>query len=376
MKTTGLCIFGALLGLGMAWVITPDAQADDASDWANQLAQAQRDREQADRDRQEREAWQAQQAQAQKEREDWQNQQAQAQKDREDWQNQLAQTQRDREQADRDRQEREAWQAQRAQAQKDWEDWQNQLAQAQKDREQAQKDRDDWQNQLYQAQKDRDDYINKLLQDNVKGMEDMRNEQNRIRQEAIDQAQAAMAGPVAVEPEGPIMEPLAGPAAGPAAVSRPVASAVLPQIHKMTIYNGPVPTVSYFVEGGSPQLKALCQTLQATENKLSLTRESDKLRPGLAQDLIKLRKQVQTELEAEQTMGANAVLGQPPAIQNAQPGAPVVGRAAASQRRPVPSDPVAFQQMVRENQERVRQQMMQRRQVIVQQSQQSLGVRP
>jgi hypothetical protein len=42
---------------------------------------------------------------------------------------------------------------------------------------------------------------------------------------------------------------------------------------------------------------------------------------------------------------------------------------AASQRRPVPQDPVAFQQMVRQNQARVRQRIMQVRQQILQRRQ-------
>src|SRR5437868_1228988 len=82
MNSTSLRIVGVLLVLGAAWVILPAVLADDATDWANQLAQAQ--------------------------------------KEREDWQAQLDQAQRDRDQAARDRQERE--------------DWQNQLAQAQQER--------------------------------------------------------------------------------------------------------------------------------------------------------------------------------------------------------------------------------------------------
>ena len=57
MKMISLRLFGTLVGLGVLWVIVPNARSDDATDWANQ------------------------QAQAQKEREDWQNQQAQAQRD-------------------------------------------------------------------------------------------------------------------------------------------------------------------------------------------------------------------------------------------------------------------------------------------------------
>ena len=61
-------IFAALVGLGVLCVFVPNARSDDATDWANQ--------------------------------------QAQAQKDREAWENQQAQAQRDREQAERDQQER------------------------------------------------------------------------------------------------------------------------------------------------------------------------------------------------------------------------------------------------------------------------------
>jgi hypothetical protein len=66
MKRNSPRIFGILFGLGLLWIIVPYARSDDATDW---LAQAQRDREQA-----------------QKEREDWYKQQDQAQKDRDEWQ--------------------------------------------------------------------------------------------------------------------------------------------------------------------------------------------------------------------------------------------------------------------------------------------------
>ncbi len=97
MRIISLRIFSALIALGVLWAVVPDARSDDATDWANQQAQAQRDREQAERDRQDRENWQNQIAQAQKEREDWYNQQAQAQKDAEAWATQQAQAQKDRE---------------------------------------------------------------------------------------------------------------------------------------------------------------------------------------------------------------------------------------------------------------------------------------
>src|SRR5208283_5047339 len=50
---------------------------------------------------------------------------------------------------------------------------------------------------------------------------------------------------------------------------------------KMTIYNGPVPTVSYSVQGGSPHVQALVQTLQYTENEINLTGELQNLRRGI-----------------------------------------------------------------------------------------------
>jgi hypothetical protein len=216
----------------------------------------------------------------------------------------------------------------------------------------------------------------------------------------------------------------------------------------MTIYNGSVPTVSYSVEGGSPHLQALCQTLQFTENEINLTKELQKLRlgivaneqaldtlrtaqqlglgpistpgyaacyappdsalkraliPGLAKeatparayDLINLWEQVQTELQVEQAKAVAAVGGEPPARQNAQlvvppvagpvaipqaaapvaapPVAPVMVPAqAVPQQLPMPLDPVAFQQMVRQNQERVRQQILQAQQQIIQRRQELL----
>jgi hypothetical protein len=166
----------------------------------------------------------------------------------------------------------------------------------------------------------------------------------------------------------------------------------------MTIYNGSVPTVSYSVEGGSPHLQALAQTLEVTENELLLTRELQQLRlgivaneqtldavrtsqalglgpistpanaacyapadsalksalipglareatPAMAYELINLREQVQTALQAEQAKAVAAVGGKPPARQNAQPAAPVAVPVAAAQavpqQLPTPLDPVA-----------------------------------
>jgi hypothetical protein len=212
---------------------------------------------------------------------------------------------------------------------------------------------------------------------------------------------------------------------------KPAAPAAVPQVHKMTIYNSLVPMVSYSVEGGSPHLQALYQTLQFTENELNVTRELQKLRlgivaneqtldmlrtsqqlglgpistpgygacyappdsalkcalipglareatPAMAYELINLWEQVQTELQAEQDKAAVAVRGEPPAGQNAQPAAPAAAQAvpqqfpmplirfsapAAPQRLPLPLDPqqvVAFQQRVRQQIMQTQQQIMQR----------------
>ena len=81
MRIISLRIFVAVLGLSVLWLVVPFARSADDSDW---LAKAQREREQAQK---EREEWQKQQEQAQKDRDDWQKQQdwlAQAQRDRED----------------------------------------------------------------------------------------------------------------------------------------------------------------------------------------------------------------------------------------------------------------------------------------------------
>ena len=169
--------------------------------------------------------------------------------------------------------------------------------------------------------------------------------------------------------------------------ARPAAPAAVPQVHKMTIYNGSVPTVSYSVQGGSPHLQALSQALEFTENELNVTKQLQRLRlgivvneqtldtlrtwqqlglgpistpgyaacyapsdsalksalipglareatPAMAYELINLWEQVQTELQAEQAKAAAAVRGEPPARQNAQPAAPVAGPVAAAQAVP------------------------------------------
>jgi cell division protein FtsN len=270
MKIVSLRIFGALVGLGVLLVIVPHARSDDATDWANQ------------------------QAQAQKEREDWANQQAQAQ--------------RDREQAERDQQERDAWQNQQAQAQKEREDWLNQQAQAEREAEQAQKERD------------LNEYLNQIWQSG----EDLRKwaeEQARARQEEINQGQwgsPAAAQPAAVTPN----PPMAGPA--PPALPPPQPGAKQPKTHTVTIYNGSQVTRTTFV------------------------------------------------MRDDGSWHASEGLG----IDTATPAAPVAGPMAAPQvtfpaqaipqQSPMPLDPVTFQQMVRQNQERVRQQILQTQQQMMQ----------
>jgi hypothetical protein len=178
--------------------------------------------------------------------------------------------------------------------------------------------------------------------------------------------------------------------AGTAGAQETAPPATVPQIHKMTIMNGAVPTVSYSVQGGSPHLQALVKTLEFTENELTLTTQLQKLRtgivaneqalasfrtwqqlglgptgapgyaacyappdnalqralaPGLAQEatpaaafaLINLWEQVQTELHAEQNKAVAAARAEPPARQNAQPAAPQVkGPVAAAPAAPQP----------------------------------------
>lgn len=157
--------------------------------------------------------------------------------------------------------------------------------------------------------------------------------------------------------------------------ARPAAPSAVPQVNKLTTLNGPVSTVSYSVQGGSPHLQALAQTLQFTENELNVTSELQKLRlgivvneqtldkvrtsqalgfgpfstpgyaacfnppdsllkralipqlaqeatPAMAFELINLREQVQTELLAEQKKANAAVGGELPAPRNVQPVAP------------------------------------------------------
>lgn len=122
-------------------------------------------------------------------------------------------------------------------------------------------------------------------------------------------------------------------------------------VHQLTITNGSVPTVAYFVQGGSPHQQALYRSLQFTENELTVVEEVQRLRmvastgetagwspgcgllpgfsyPGYGSDfgypaaenalqLIGLREEIQTEL------------ARPPAPQG--PKAPQ-GRAGAAEK--------------------------------------------
>jgi hypothetical protein len=209
----------------------------------------------------------------------------------------------------------------------------------------------------------------------------------------------------------------------------------------MTIYNGSVPMVSYSVEGGSPHLLALSQALQFTENELTLTGELQKLRlgivaneqtldtlrtsqalglgpistPGYAAcsvppdsapeesaatragpgshagrglELIYLREQLQTELQAEQGTAVATLQGEPPTRLKAQPIAPVARPVAGPQSKAMVTGPVAAAQAVPQqlptpgpfalpqtvgpNQDTLRQQVLRMQQQILQSQQQIL----
>ena len=213
----------------------------------------------------------------------------------------------------------------------------------------------------------------------------------------------------------------------------------VPQVNKLTIYNGAVPTVNYSVQGGSPHVQALAQTLQFTENELNVTNELQKLRlgivlneqtldrvrtsqalgfgplstpgyaagsglpdsalkralipqlaqestPAMAYELINLREQVQTELQAEQKKAITAMRAGPPAIPNAQPVAPMASPVAAARPtqlaaispQAAPHQPVmpqysALEQQVSAFQQQVRQRIMGVQQLQVQQLQ-AMGI--
>jgi hypothetical protein len=53
-----------------------------------------------------------------------------------------------------------------------------------------------------------------------------------------------------------------------------------PRVHQLIIRNGPVQTVTYFVQGGSPHQQGLYRALQFTENELALFEEFQQQRMG------------------------------------------------------------------------------------------------
>jgi chromosome segregation ATPase len=154
MKTNSPRIFGAVVGLCVLSVMVCGAGGDDATDYANQLAQAQKEREE----------WQAQREQAQR---DFDQRQRDAQA-LQDWHNRLYQAQKEREQ----------WQADRERAQKEWDDWHRQL-------DQAQRERDDYQKNL--------DYQQSILD----GIERVR----RQHDELLSRGQEAPGGGATVPPQ-------------------------------------------------------------------------------------------------------------------------------------------------------------------------------
>ena len=145
-----------------------------------------------------------------------------------------------------------------------------------------------------------------------------------------------------------------------------------PHVHKLTVMNGSLPTVSYFVQRGSPHQQALYRSLQFTENELTLTEEVQRLRmaataretagsgqrgwfrPGLgylgygsdfyypatdsALQLINLRQEIQTELAKAKSPAAlqdrKAPQGQAQAVEMAM-SALLQGRAFAAANRPM-----------------------------------------
>jgi hypothetical protein len=53
-----------------------------------------------------------------------------------------------------------------------------------------------------------------------------------------------------------------------------------PRVHQLIIRNGPVQTVTYYVQGGSPRQQGLARALQFTENELALFEEFQHQRMG------------------------------------------------------------------------------------------------
>src|SRR5205085_1652184 len=71
--------------------------------------------------------------------------------------------------------------------------------------------------------------------------------------------------------------PSAGPAA-PAATQEPKPPTSSSPIHKLTVYNGDVPVVSYTTTSDSPRLQALCRILQWAENEVTLVDQLQRLK--------------------------------------------------------------------------------------------------
>jgi hypothetical protein len=248
---------------------------------------------------------------------DWANWQAQIQKEREEWYNQQAQAQT----------QRDEWYNQQAQAQRDREqaekdrkereDWQNQIAKDQKEREewynqqaQAQKEREDWLNQQAQAQREveqaqKERDLNEYLNQIWKQSEEMGKwAEEQARARQEEINQAGWAAPAAPPPAA-VLNPLAGQAAPQ--LQQPEGKQ--PPAHNVTIYNGSQVTRTTFVMDGD-----------------GLWHASD----GVGID--------------------------------------TVTPAAIPQPAPLPFDPAAFHETVRRNQERVRQQILQTQQRILQRS--------
>jgi hypothetical protein len=204
------------------------------------------------------------------------------------------------------------WANQQAQAQKEREDWQNQQAQAAREAEQAQKERD------------LNEYFNQIWKSS-EAMQKWADEQARARQEEINQGgwgPPAAAPPAAPPPKQQVVRPAAD-AAFPA-LPPPQPGAKEPKTYTMTIYNGSQVTRTTFVMGDDG-------SWHASE--------------GLGFDSV---------------TPAAPVAGPIPAPQVRFPAQ------AIPQQSAMPRDPVAFQQMVRQNQEQVRQQILQTRQQMLQ----------
>ena len=128
------------------------------------------------------------------------------------------------------------------------------------------------------------------------------------------------------------------------------------------------------------------------DDPIDRANETGQYQAELFQETVQQYQDLQTSADEMNSMRQDTPPAPPAAGPVAVPTkAPVAGPAAAPQvrfparavpqQRPMPLDPVAFQQMVRQNQEKVRQQIlqtqqqiMQRSQEIIQQQQQIMGV--